>query len=170
MIIVNENIIKAAHRLFLLLITISIILLAPWPQPKDDSPGSLLEWISAHLSHKSNSKHATTSHNYHTTSHKHNEKDDINTLFLHGVARGFYDMGIVLVVWFTFMCLVGGACRAYLCMEECWNRRLYSVLPLYREEGEDDTYIGDEEDGRSAEGDFRMREMRQEEMVERETL
>jgi hypothetical protein len=36
------------------------------------------------------------------------------------------------------MCFVGGACRAYLCLEDCWNRRFYSVLPLFTEEGEDD--------------------------------
>jgi hypothetical protein len=164
MIIINENIIKAAHRLFLLLILISIILLAPWPQRNDDSPNSLLEWISAHLlSQKSKPSHATTSpHNYHTKSHKHDEKDDINTLFLHGLARGFYDIGIVLVAWFSFMCIVGGACRAYLCMEECWNRRFYSVLPLFREE------VGDSEADTSVEtGEFDMRQIRRGETVYR---
>lgn len=165
---INENVIKVAHRLFLLLIAISIILLAPWPQSNDDSLGSLLEWISAHLSHKSNSKHAgNTSHNYHTTGHKHSDKNNISSLFIDGLARGLYDVGIVLVAWFTFMCLAGGACRAYLCMEECWRRRFYSVLPLYRVEGDDgDTHIEEEELSRSR---FSMGEMVRE-VVERETV
>jgi hypothetical protein len=172
MTIVSENIIKAAHRLFLLLILISIVLLAPWPQQSDDSPGSLLEWISAHISHKSNSKHATTApHNYHSSNHKHDYAEgDINSKFLHGLARGFYDVGIVIVVWFTVMCILGSACRAYLCIEDCWNRRFYSVLPLYREHGEDETYVEDEDD-RSVEGEFSMRDMREEQgVVERDNV
>lgn len=56
----------------------------------------------------------------------------------------------------------------YLCMEECWNRRFYSVLPLYREHDDDQMHTsGDDDDDRSVEGEIVMREMREEERVER---
>ena len=62
------------------------------------------------------------------------------------MARGFYHVGIAIAVWFIGMCLLGGACRAYLCIEDIYNRRLYSVLPLFREEGEDDEDDDDDDD------------------------
>lgn len=137
---INESVIKAAHRLFLLLVLLSILLLAPWPQRYENSPGSLLEFISAHLSHNSRqSKHATTTSHNHHSSHKNTKDDDtIDSLFLQGLARGFYHVGIAIAVWFVGMCLLGGACRTYLCIEDIYNRRPYSVLPLFREESDDD--------------------------------
>eukprot|EP00956_Cyclotella_meneghiniana_P036214 scaffold122836_cov56-Cyclotella_meneghiniana.AAC.3 len=164
---INENVIKAAHRLFLLLLLLSILLLAPWPQRYENSPGSLLEFISAHLSHNDrHPKHATTTSHNHHSSHKNTKDDDtIDGLFLKGLARGFYHVGIAIAVWFIGMCLLGGACRAYLCIEDIYNRRLYSVLPLFREEGEDDD---DDDDGiedvhsdDDSIGDIGMREIRE---------
>jgi hypothetical protein len=44
------------------------------------------------------------------------------------------------------------------------------VLPLYREHGEDETYVEDEDD-RSVEGEFSMRDMREEQgVVERDNV
>eukprot|EP00804_Cyclotella_cryptica_P023675 CCRYP_017691-RA/>CCRYP_017691-RA protein AED:0.23 eAED:0.23 QI:0/-1/0/1/-1/1/1/0/176 len=143
MIVINENILKAANRLFLLLIALSIVLLSPWHQREDNNiPNSLLEWISMHLSF--HGKHKTTTYppssQYdHTSQHGQNHsggEENMNGKFMHALARGFYDVGIVLVVWYTGMCALGGACRLYLCLEECWNRRLYRVLPLYGVGGE----------------------------------
>ena len=90
--------------------------------------------------------------------------DDINGKFMHALARGFYDVGIVLVVWYAGMCALGGACRLYLCAEECWNRRLYRVLPLNRVEGEDEGVDGGDGDGNGDDtslGDIGMRNLRE---------
>lgn len=85
---------------------------------------------------------------------------------MHALARGFYDVGIVLVVWYAGMCALGGACRLYLCAEECWNRRLYRVLPLNRVEGEDEGVDGGDGDGDAngddaSLGDIGMRNLRE---------
>jgi hypothetical protein len=110
-----------------------------------------------HLSSTHHKK--TTSHTRHHFDHNsHNsfeDGEDINSKFMHALARGFYDVGIVLVVWFTGMFILGGACRAYLCIEGCWSRREYGVLPLYRY-GEDG--VGDEND--EGEGDVVMGNLR----------
>lgn len=76
-------------------------------------------------------------------------------------------MFVVIVVWFAAMCLLGGACRAYLCIEDCWQRSFYSALPLDQEQDDGQMmYSGDDDDDRSVEGEFVMREMREEGRVE----
>jgi len=76
-------------------------------------------------------------------------------------------MGIVIVVWFTGMCVLGGSCRAYLYIEECLNRRVYSVLPLYWEDGNNNSTVDVDDDLSSLEGEFVMRDLREEEIGER---
>ena len=120
--------------------------------------------------------HLSSSHDGHTTTHtasSHHDHsnhrgrnhpggdDDINSKFMHALAHGFYDVGIVLVVWYTGMCALGGACRVYLCVEECWNRRSYRVLPLNRVEGEEEEVVGGGDGDDASLGDIGMRNLRE---------